>query len=278
MMEKREKIIDDLTHDTIWMSMRFWLANDETIYSFIKDYPTKMVARFWAKLDHMGRSKLVDDVGREIDCSLYETSKIRAEYMWDVLMGKTKAPIEKYMQAMDFSDDDDDDDDETILFQSYYKYDNDEMDYEILDEFDFTMLRMAILYSCNRMTIASATLPLNIIKNRYNLLNDEQINTILCDLNGYLDWHEKTFKNGRKFSSSNYDDNIWKKFMSFLDKTTHFDILASDEKTYQTFLHDNLYHSINNYIGNPYIDTYIEPTNGNIVKITKSDDNKEGKN
>jgi hypothetical protein len=274
MMELDKKMIDDLTDDTIWMSMRFWFANDETMYSFIKDYPTKMVARFWAKLDHMGHTKLLDNIRREIDYSFNETSKIRAKYMLDVLMGKTKAPIEQYIQAITSPNDDN----ETILSQAYYTYDNHEMDYKILDEFDFNMLRMSILYCCNRMTIASATLPLNIIKTRYNLLNDEQINTILCDLNGYLDWNEKTFKNGRVFSSSNYDDKIWKKFMSFLDKTTHFDVLASDEKTYKTFLHDNLYHSINNYIGNPYIDSYITPTNGNIVKITKSDDNKESKN
>jgi hypothetical protein len=58
--------------------------------------------------------------------------------------------------------------------------------------------------------------------------------------------------------------------LAFLDETTHFDILGNDDKTYKTFLCDNVYYSFDRYITNPYVDCYISPEN--IVKITKNND------
>jgi len=256
--------VDDFTYELIWMSMRFWLSRDENMYSFIRDYPTQMVSRFWAKLDDLQRSKLISDAQREIEYAFDDGQKKRAEYMLCVLNGKTKATLEEYIANLDV-----DDDFNTILCQAFYVYKNVEMDYNILDEFDFIMLRMAILYACPRMTIASATLPEDIIKYRYKLFSFIHISQILLDLNNYLNWVEENFKCGRRFSES-FDDKIWKKFLAFLDETTHFDILGNDDKTYKTFLCDEVYYSYDRYITNPYIDCYISPEN--IVKITKNND------
>jgi len=236
---KKEEKIDDLTYDTIWMSMRFWMTRDEKTYPWMKGYPQDMVYRFWGKLSDLHREKQITDAQRELK---FNFNKEYEKRLTDLL---------------------------NFLFDSTNDYENNPekycQEYTILDEIDFNMLRMAILYACPRQTISCSMLPGEIIKNRYKLFSKEQIETILKDLNNHLDWCEE---NGieRVFGDRNIDDKVWKKFMSFLDETNRFIVTGTDGEKYLTFLYDNIYYSVERYIEKPFIDSYIMPEK--IVEVT----------
>jgi hypothetical protein len=231
---KTEDKIDDLTYDVIWMSMRFWMDRSEKDYPWIKDYPINITRRFWGKLNDLQRKKQISDVEHEI------------EYSWD-------ADHEKHLQ--DLLD---------ILNEATNGYnenpDNYNQEYIILDDFDFIMLRMAILYACPRKTISCSMLPQSIIKNRYKLFSKQQIKTIINDLNDHLNWCEK---NGfeRIFGDKDFDDNVWKKFLLFLDESNRYIVLGTDDKKYLTFCFNNIYYPVERYIKNPHINCYFPHEN-----------------
>jgi len=182
------KGLDDFTNTLMWMSARYWLSADEKT-ELEPDYPHKMCARYWSQMSNFQRHRLTIDVNRE------------REYDWgniercDRLLGEYKSS-------------------KCNVFVPFLK----------CDDFEFTMIRMAILYACGRRTIASGSLPHEIIKYRYKFLSAEQKAIIVEDLTGYLDRVEKL--GGRVFGDRFIDDKTWQKFMAALDVNRHFVVIA----------------------------------------------------
>ena len=221
-----KKELDNFTCDTLWMSIRYWQNHNEKEHPWITwSYPQQIVNRFWGCLNENKRIMLIDDVERELEHPFF-TDIGRTTHLYTILMDAVNGEL------------------------SWEEY-------ETLDELDFKMIRMAILYACPRMSIASATLPLEIIQNRYKLFTNEHKQTIITDLNRYLDYVSESGQRAREFSNSTHDDKLWKKFLSFLDENTHYEVIGSDDKSYKTFLVDDIHYSFERYIENPWIDSYI---------------------
>jgi hypothetical protein len=185
-------IISDFEDTLIWMSARQWMwSNSQTELEL--DYPKKLVEKYWGVLSENQKEKLILDANREMGYAW--SDKERVGRLLEVYNG-----YERNGKSL-----------------NYFEY----------DEFDFTVLRMAILYACGRQTIASSMLPSEIIEELYEFLTAEQKRIIVEDLTKYLD---KLEKNGmeRVFGDKRIDDKTWKKFMAALDYKNHQIVKLSD--------------------------------------------------
>jgi len=235
------EIVDELTYTIIWMSMRYWISG-ETKKPWFQEYPYVLTLRFWDYLTENQRRRLLEDVKREKEMAFDKISKKRSKLLqqeFDLCNKELNEPN-----------------------RDVYNEPNTDKKF---DEIDFDMLRMALLYACPRKTIASTTLPEDIVKHRFKLFSEEQIKTIINDLNNYLDWKENHF--GKREFSDSFDDKTWKKFLKFLDDNSHYNVKGIDDKIYKTFLSDGIYYSYDRFLEQPYIDCYIEEKN--IVEISE---------
>lgn len=119
-----------------------------------------------------------------------------------------------------------------------------------LTDFEWTLIWMSIRYAMNRQTIASATLPEQIIKNYYKYLTDQQKQSIIKDL-------KENFEEYGKFGDERVDNPIWLKFWYSLDKTKQFKVTDIEDKEHIVFrVNDKLY-PLEQYLKEPHTEIYL---------------------
>lgn len=122
-----------------------------------------------------------------------------------------------------------------------------------LTPIEWDTLWMAIRYAMNGQTIATASLPPDIIKAYYHRLTEEQKVRICEDL-------KRNIERWGKFGNPNIDDRIWMKFWYALDVTKHKEITAIDDTKHIVF--EVLYrvYPLAQYVENPHreIDMPVE--------------------
>lgn len=125
-----------------------------------------------------------------------------------------------------------------------------------LSDLEQTLLWMAIRYAMNRQSIASATLPTDIISKWYPRLSEINKQQIVMDLKDNL----KDFE-GRAFGDPNIDRPTWIKFMNALDEDCHIKVKLIDDTEEIVFPYEDDYMPLRKYIENPYIHTFIPKEN-----------------
>jgi hypothetical protein len=241
MSKKNNRIIngvDGFLVDLIWMSTRAWLQF-ESARKIEPDFPLKFVERYWGILPDFDKEREIIDVERELENS-WRDNKKHVEYFLDVLRNA-----------------------ENVSYP-----------YEICDDFEFTLIRLACIYARGRQTISSVGLPSSIISYRYDYLTEEQRDILANDLKEYLKFLEDA-KIPKHFGSKIIDDKEWQKFLGALDKARHFQVKLKNDDTVTAFtcnvvrgtwddeLHINKYSSeditypLNEYISKPFAEIYI---------------------
>jgi len=223
----------------IWMSSRQWL-NSNIERDLDIDYPQKMFDRYWWYLSSEQRKKMIIDVEHEKIgfASVYKIER-----------------VDKLLNIYNNS---------PSIYTDYHKG----------DDFDITMIRMAIQYACGRQTIASATLPAEIIRNRYDYINDKDKQSIVNDLTEYLKKRKDSVFGDRKI-----DDREWQKFLAALDINRHFTIQAKTsgseirnilcfkcnvitsqwniEKNKNDFFESDVHYPLEEYLKTPHREVFI---------------------
>lgn len=115
---------------------------------------------------------------------------------------------------------------------------------------------MAIRYAMNRRSIASATLPADIINAYYHRLSDLQKSQIAQDLKQ----EEETYaRSGLKaFGDERIDRPNWLKFWYALDTARHVNVKTADE-TFRAFEVDGKFYCVEEYVREPHKGWYINP-------------------
>lgn len=121
-----------------------------------------------------------------------------------------------------------------------------------LSDFEWTCLWMAVRYAMNRQTIASATLPQDIIKNYYSRLNDGQKKSIAKDLKENEDAFE-----GQAFGHKDIDRPHWIKLWKCLDETCHYTVELIDGTKCIVFEANGKIVPLHKYIKEPYHNYFI---------------------
>jgi hypothetical protein len=105
-----------------------------------------------------------------------------------------------------------------------------------------------------RKTIASVTLPMQIIKEYYYRLSDVQKKLLVRDLKEYL-------KELSKFGDEKIDHPMWMKFLMALDVDSHREVDLIDGTRCIIFEANDKIYPLHKYIENPYINTYLPDEN-----------------
>lgn len=124
-----------------------------------------------------------------------------------------------------------------------------------LTDFERTLLWMAIRYACNRQTIASSTLPQDIIKNWYHRLSEHDKQTIVSDLKRESQYNDNCF------GDKNIDNDTWQKFILALNEEEHFNVICIDGNSYICFKYGDKFYPLEKYIENPHIECFIPTEN-----------------
>ncbi len=125
-----------------------------------------------------------------------------------------------------------------------------------LSDFYWTLLWMAIRYAMNRQTIASVTLPRDIIRNCYYQLSTYQKEQIVKDLRR----NDEEYKN-LGFGNENIDRPTWLKFINALDEPNHYKCLLIDNSEEIVFESEGRIYPLSKYLENPFVEIYVPQEN-----------------
>lgn len=125
-----------------------------------------------------------------------------------------------------------------------------------LPDFEYNLLWMAIRYAMNRQTIASATLPADIITNYYNRLSSGQKFSIFQD----LERNEKDL-NIEAFGDKSIDRPHWIKLMKCFDEKCHYKVKTTDGDIIIIFEANDKYIPLEKYLQHPHQNWYIPTEN-----------------
>jgi len=124
-----------------------------------------------------------------------------------------------------------------------------------LSDVEWDTCWMAMRYAMNRQTIASASLPDQLIKAYFHRWSKPQKASIVRELKQNLDDFEHAFGNPQ------IDKPVWIKFMNALDESTHYKVILIDDTTCTAFEVGEKVHSLEKYIEQPYHNWYIPKEN-----------------
>jgi hypothetical protein len=237
--------IGEFVNTILWMSMRYWMCGNRN-HEIEPNYPEKMTDRYWGGLSEHQREQLIIDAKREM------------EYGWSDKEVCAGSVLKTYLNT------------EPETFVPYPK----------CDDFEFNIIRMAIKYACGRQTIASATLPAEIIQQRYQFMLPIQRRIVLSDLKEYLKLLESNDMN-RRFGDKIIDDKAWQKFMAALDAKNHFDVFYveddhakeircfkcnvmnmrwNEELGHNEFIEETVTYPLYSYLTEPFREIFIDQT------------------
>jgi hypothetical protein len=127
---------------------------------------------------------------------------------------------------------------------------------EVLSDFYWTLLWMAIRYAMNRQTISSVTLPKDIIRNCYYQLSTHQKEQIVKELRK----NDEGYKS-LGFGNENVERPTWLKFMNALNEPSHYECLLIDGSKEIVFESEGRIYSLSKYLENPFVEIYIPQEN-----------------
>jgi hypothetical protein len=117
---------------------------------------------------------------------------------------------------------------------------------------------MAIRYAMNRQTIASSTLPHQLIKSYYNRWTDSQKRMIAKDLSDnekdVLRWSDGKHK---AFGHKRIDRPQWLKFWSACDIDNHVNIELSNGQKVAAFKANDRIYPLKEYVESPHLEIYV---------------------
>lgn len=119
-----------------------------------------------------------------------------------------------------------------------------------LSEIEWTTCWMAIRYACPRQTIASATLPSDLIKAYWNRWTVGQKKMIAQDLKRFLETESS-------FGNKNIDEPIWNKFLSACDIDNHETVELIDGTSCVVFEANDRYYPLDEYVKKPHAEIYV---------------------
>lgn len=124
-----------------------------------------------------------------------------------------------------------------------------------LTDFEWTLLWMAIRYAMNRQTIASATLPQDIMQNWYKRLTNGQKQQLVQELK---ENEEMVAQMGHTaFGNPDIDRPHWLKFWKCLDESSHYRYKLTDGSTATVFEANGRFYPLNEYIAAPHREIYL---------------------
>jgi hypothetical protein len=127
-----------------------------------------------------------------------------------------------------------------------------------LTDLEWDTCWMAIRYAMNRQTIASSTLPHQLIESYYNRWTDSQKRMIAKDLSDnesdVLRWSDGKHK---AFGHSTIDRPQWLKFWSACDIDNHVNIELPNGQTVAAFKANDRIYPLKEYIENPHREIYV---------------------
>jgi hypothetical protein len=131
-----------------------------------------------------------------------------------------------------------------------------------LSDIEWTTCWMALRYAMNRQTIASVTLPGDLIKAYYYRWTHGQKQMIIKDLN-QNDLITYVGSGGKvtAFGSPTIDRIHWIKFWKCLDEKKHSKVLLNDNTEIVVFKAEGVYYSLEKYLESPTLHWTIEEEN-----------------
>lgn len=114
-----------------------------------------------------------------------------------------------------------------------------------LSSIEWDTLWMAIRYAMNGQTIATASLPPDIIKHYYHRLAEEQRKRIAEDL-------KRHFNQLAVFGDPQIDNKIWLKFYHALDVSKHKTAIGVDDTEYVVFEVLGVIYPLAQYLNAPH--------------------------
>lgn len=127
-----------------------------------------------------------------------------------------------------------------------------------LTDIEWTTCWMAIRYAMNRQSIASATLPADLVKEYWYRWSDYQKEMIVNDLKS--NYEDNSF--GRKpFGNENIDKPNWMKFWKACDTKNHFTAIGIDDISYTVFETNGRIYPLKSYINEPHNEIFFPKEN-----------------
>lgn len=118
-----------------------------------------------------------------------------------------------------------------------------------LSDIEWTTLWMACRYAYTRQTIASTTLPREIIMEYYYRMTEQQRRQLAEDITRELDtWGSQI-------------ENSWKKFAVAMNSDNHYSVTAIDGSHHTCFRFNDRVFPLKSYLANPSVDTFIPEEN-----------------
>jgi len=128
-----------------------------------------------------------------------------------------------------------------------------------LSDFEWTLLCMAMRYAMNRQTIASATLPEDIMRNFYKRLTNGQKQQLVRELQ---DNEEDMQRMGYSaFGHKDIDRPHWVKFWKCLDESCHYEVELTDGTKIKVFEANGQIVPLEKYIEEPHRNWSMPPEN-----------------
>ncbi len=128
-----------------------------------------------------------------------------------------------------------------------------------LTDIEWTMTWMSLRYAMNRQTIASSTLPQDLVKAYYHRWTENQKKTIVteCERNEeeILRWSGGKSK---AFGDETIDRPGWLKFWAACNIKKHYKIKLIDDKIYTVFEANNRIYPLKSYIKEPHSEIFCE--------------------
>ena len=128
-----------------------------------------------------------------------------------------------------------------------------------LSDFEWTLLWMAMRYAMNRQTIASATLPEDIMSNWYKRLTNGQKQHIAKELK---DNEEDMERMGyTAFGHKDIDRPHWVKLWKCLDESSHYEVELIDGTKCKVFEANGQIIPLEKYIEEPFRNYFVPAEN-----------------
>lgn len=113
---------------------------------------------------------------------------------------------------------------------------------------------MAIRYAMGRQTIASATLPADLIRAYKDRWTQDQLDSIYVDLKRHEEMHDT-------FGHKDIDNIHWQKFKEYCNKSNRHLVTTTDGKDRVCFKVDNRFYDVQSYMNMPRQEIYIPEEN-----------------
>lgn len=129
-----------------------------------------------------------------------------------------------------------------------------------LSEIEWTTLWMAIRYAMNRQTIASATLPEDVIKAYYHRLSEGQRKSIVRDLADNEEMFSR-MDGHSAFGSPTIDRPHWLRFWYALDDNRHYQVKLTNGEEITVFDLEGEIIPLQKYIEEPHRNWFVPKEN-----------------